>query len=494
MRLRVAGGAMHPAIVGVAGRDRFQRLALTAVVLTAALVYANALANGFVLDDGAVIRANPLVTSPDRLWRVFGLPYWPERIGGGQYRPLGIVSFAFDWWISGGDPRWFHAVNVLWHTAAAALVWVLAAELLAPAAALLAGLLFAVHPAHVEAVANVVGRLECMAAVFVLLALIAHRRGHRLAPAWLALGLLSKESAIVFIGLAAANDVLLARDWRAALKARRWWYASYAVVTLAYAAVLVAVFHDRVVTTPARGFIGTSTLERLALVAKIVPQYVRLLLAPAELSAYYGPNVIAADTAPSASSVVGIGVLVVLATAFLVNVRSHRWPVMAFALAWVPIALSPVSNVLFPSVWLAERTLYVPSVGICLAAGAVAERYLLTRRTAVLSATAAVLIAFAARTWTRTTVWRDDRIFLLTLLADHPESYEAHFTAGGVLKGAGRFAEAEREFKIARQLFPRDPLVYREAADLAARQQRPALAAALLDSARFAPTLPLGTR
>jgi hypothetical protein len=480
-----------PALLDVSSRDRFRRLALLAVALTAALAYANALSNGFVLDDGAVIRTNPLVTSPLGAWRAFSLPYWPERIGGGQYRPLGIISFAFDWLVSGGNPRWFHAVNVLWHVAATVAVFTLAAELLAPAAALVAGLVFALHPVHVESVANVVGRLECMAAVFVIGALLAHRRRHWSAPVWFALGLLSKESAVVLIALAAANDVLLSRDWRATLEARRRWYASYAAVALLFAAAFLVVFHDRVATYPARGFVGTTTLERLAIVAKIIPHYVRLLLVPAELSASYGPNVIPADTSPSASTVLGAAAFVMLATAFFSVARERRWPVMAFALAWIPIALSPVSNVLFPSVWLAERTLYLPSIGVCLAAGALAERFFLTRPAAVVVVTGLVLIAFAERTWTRTPVWRDDRTFLMTLLTEHPESYEAHFAAARVLDGAGQYDAAEREFAVARRLFPRDSMVYREAADLARRRQRPALAAALLDSARIAPTLSL---
>jgi hypothetical protein len=180
-----------------------------------------------------------------------------------------------------------------------------------------------------------------------------------------------------------------------------------------------------------------------------------------------------------------------LATAFFSVARERRWPVMAFALAWIPIALSPVSNVLFPSVWLAERTLYLPSIGVCLAAGALAERFFLTRPAAVVVVTGIVLIAFAERTWTRTPVWRDDRTFLMTLLTEHPESYEAHFAAARVLDGAGQYDAAEREFAVARRLFPRDSMVYREAADLARRRQRPAHAAALLDSARIAPTLSL---
>ena len=88
-------------------------------------------------------------------------------------------------------------------------------------------------------------------------------------------------------------------------------------------------------------------------------------------------------------------------------------------------------------------------------------------------------------------MWRDDRTYVLTLLADHPESYEAHLIAGRALKGANALEQAERELVIARRLFPRDSVVYREAADLADRQRRPALAAALRDSARIARTLPL---
>jgi hypothetical protein len=91
-------------------------------------------------------------------------------------------------------------------------------------------------------------------------------------------------------------------------------------------------------------------------------------------------------------------------------------------------------------------------------------------------------------------VWRDDRTYLLTLLSDHPESYEAHLAAGRALKGANALEQADRELIIARQLFPRDSMVFREAADLAERRRLPALAAALRDSARFAHTLPLPRR
>jgi len=488
---RPHGGAM-PAFVDLTGRLRVKRVAMVGAIAAAMLVYANALANGFVLDDGGVIVRNPLVTSPASAWRAFALPYWPEAIGGGQYRPLGILSFAFDWVVSGGDARWFHAVNVLWHALATLMVWLLAAELLAPVAAGIAALLFAVHPVHVEAISNVVGRLEPMGTVFAIAALLAHRRSGWMAVPFFALGLLSKESAIVFLALAAANDFVLERDWRASLRLRRQMYAAYGAVTAAYAVVLLAVFHAREMTAPARVFAGTTFGSRLELVARVIPHYARLLIAPADLSASYAPNVISPSPGLSAMTLLGAVIAVLLGVAVVVLLRRARWAVLAFAILWVPVALAPVSNVVFASgVLLAERTLYLASVGICLAAGAVAERYLFTRSAMVAAATASVVVAFGVRTWTRTPVWHDDRTYLLALLTDHPESYEAHLAAGRVLRGANALDEAEREFVIARRLFPRDSVVYREAANVAERQQRAAAAIALLDSARIARTLPL---
>jgi hypothetical protein len=230
-------------------------------------------------------------------------------------------------------------------------------------------------------------------------------------------------------------------------------------------------------------------------VGRVIPHYVRLLIAPAELSASYAPNVISPDAGVSIGTAAGFAIIVLFGVALAVALRRPRSPVIAFALIWIPIALAPVSNVLFSSgVVLAERTLYLASVGVCIAAGAVAERFLVHRWSMVAAATASVVVAFGIRTWTRTPVWRDDRTYLLTLLTDHPESYEAHLTAGRVLKGASSLEQADRELIIARQLFPRDSAVFREAADLAERRQLPALAAALRDSARVAPSLPLPRR
>src|SRR5207247_10918272 len=74
------------------------------------------------------------------------------------------------WRVAPAGAWGFHGVNVLGHAGASTAVALLARRWAGDAAGWLAGALFAVHPVHVEAVANVVGRAELMAAVFSVLA------------------------------------------------------------------------------------------------------------------------------------------------------------------------------------------------------------------------------------------------------------------------------------------------------------------------------------
>jgi protein O-mannosyl-transferase len=446
-------------------RADFRRRALLAVVLVAALVYANAVLNNFTLDDRGVILKNPLVASLSGVWRGWVHSYWPENLPGGQYRPLVIASFSIDWAIGGGRAAWFHFVNVLWHVAVCVLVFLLAAELFSPAAALGAALLFAVHPVHVEAVANTVGRCEIMAAAFALLALRSHRRGSWWAIGWFVLALASKENGIVFVGLAMASDLILDADWRAALVSRRRLYAGYLAVAAGYAATLFAVFHGRRFVVPAPTWHGASVVDRLLTVATVVPQYARLMLAPFSLAIDYNPKLIELSTTVTpmvvAGCVLAVGFVVWLARAWT------RSPRVAFALAVFAVSLSPVSNILFPSgIVLAERTLYLPSVAIALLAAAAFDHLAARRLNVSIAVGVAILGAFAIRTWTRTPVWHDNKTMVLTSIRDHPESYRVRASAGAVLAQGQDWAGAERELRTARELFQGDWTLYRESAEV----------------------------
>ncbi|MGH9868357.1 MAG: hypothetical protein ACREAA_09365, partial [Candidatus Polarisedimenticolia bacterium] len=190
-------------------------LATAAAALVAAACYLNTFGNGFVFDDLDVIVRNPLVAGEQAgdLARTFSTHYWHHvRDYGNLYRPLTILSYAANHAVSGLEPWSYHAVNLALHALASALVVVLAVALGLPVgAAAAAGLLFAAHPVHTEAVAGVVGRAELLAACAVLGAWCLHLGGSGIRRALgvgllFALGLFSKENAAVLPALLLAGD------------------------------------------------------------------------------------------------------------------------------------------------------------------------------------------------------------------------------------------------------------------------------------------------
>jgi Flp pilus assembly protein TadD len=158
------------------------RLAATAAVaLAAVLPFLGSLENPPILDDGWTALSNPLVWSLRNVGRIFTNLYGYAGTPSvrGPYRPLTTLSFALDWavhrdWLPG-----FHAVNIALHALASVLVAALALHLARAGGhgrprtlSLLAGLVFALHPAHVEAVVTLYGRTEPLSACFALGALL----------------------------------------------------------------------------------------------------------------------------------------------------------------------------------------------------------------------------------------------------------------------------------------------------------------------------------
>jgi hypothetical protein len=493
------------------------------VALTAGLCYANALSNEFALDDNDVIARNPLVHHIAGVFRAFFHTYWPESTRAGQYRPLTIGSFALDWALSRGAPVWLHAVNVLWHVAACILVWRLLLTILSKRGALAGALLFAVHPVHVEAVANLVGRSELMCTAFVLAALLAHRRRHWSAVPLYAAALMSKETGITFLGLAVAADVLLStapdvtdsvelrrHGAMAGIRRRAALYVSYAGVTAGYWALLTVLFRGIPLVRVAAPWMHISIGARWLTAISVVPEYARLLLIPLRLHVDYSPLLIEVAHGVTASVVIGAAVVV---GAVIMAVRSRKTnPPLAFAVALFVATIAPVSNIVFASgIILAERTLYLPSVAIAIMAGWAWERAAIQvarpwwgtpqnalgtvpaaardwfLRPVLLGLAAIVLVTFAARTWTRTPVWRNNKSAIVASLRGEPDAYRAHERAADVLEREGSTAAALHEYAMARMLYPGDPYLYQAAASILVSHGDSGMPAAerLLDSARL---------
>ncbi|KAI1882260.1 hypothetical protein AGOR_G00248850 [Albula goreensis] len=153
----------------------------------ALVLYLNTLGADFCYDDSRVIKTNQDLL-PETPWtNIFYDDFWGTLLTHSgshkSYRPLCTLSFRLNHALGGLEPWGYHLVNVTLHAAVTWLFTGLSRLLLGEGRwALLAGLLFASHPVHTEAVAGVVGRADVGAGLFFLLSLLCYARHCALRP------------------------------------------------------------------------------------------------------------------------------------------------------------------------------------------------------------------------------------------------------------------------------------------------------------------------
>ncbi len=388
------------------------------IVLLAAISTVTSLVNGFAYNDRLLILNNPRVHRLAHIGRVWTQTYWPPWMGAGLYRPLTMSAFVTEWWIGHGAPWVFHATNVALYIVVCLLVYRLAKLQLPPAGAWVAAALFAVHPVHVEAVGNVVGQSELWAACGILAAVIAFVRWRRSAVArasWctrptldgvgdtaprllrlatpLGKGLgaenlgglrhqlvlvalvigacLAKEHAVVTPALLVLAEVFLVDDprpWR-----DRWRALRPFVLLLSLAVVSYVVVRAHVIGSWA-GDRPNVVLEHLSAAARrwtmlgVVSEWTRLLMWPWRLVVEYAPRDITIHEHFEPSLIPNAVLLALILTLVVIAVR--RRALAGFALLWIVVTLLLVSNLIVPTgILLAERTLFLPSVGAALLIG-----------------------------------------------------------------------------------------------------------------------------
>ena len=472
---------------------------LAAVVATLALAASiTSLANDFTYDDRVIIVDNPRAHSLSAAAKVVNATYWPQANGAALYRPLTIGLFAAEWSLGEGSPRVFHAVSIALYVVVCLGVFALLSRLLAavvirrdqrtetsdisPAddrrrakllAVMLPAALFAVHPVHVEAVGNVVGQSELVAALALLVAvaiyLINRLRGELGARSlavivvFYLVGCLAKEHAVVLPALLAAAELTVL--WTPTDDVIRWRrlrpIAALAAAAAAYLALRAWVVGGVRGEFPHLAMRDASFAERLFTMLRVAPEWVRLLFWPARLSVDYSPREI--ELARTLTPTAFAGLLLIAAAVAIAVVSWRRRPLMAFGIAWIAIALLPVSNIVVPTgILLAERTLFLASIGAVIVVAGVIEMVLERtphtpwRLASVAVVGGIVVLAGLVQSADRQRIWKDNATFFAQMLVDAPLSYRAHWANGARLFEAGKPEQGEHEMRIAIALFPHD--------------------------------------
>ena len=448
--------------------------------------YLNSVICGFVFDDRLAIIDNADVQHGAPLADVWVNDFWGKSLrktdSHKSYRPLTVLSFrAHTWWRQGPpEPAPFHAVNAALHAVACAGVAVLGARAWRGTrrggrrVALLASLLFAAHPVHVEAVTGTVGRAELLCAIACLggaaghavaaglggggggdgaLAALARLGGVSALCACFAAAVLSKELGVVLPPILAAQELLVvlpARGRRGAVgvTARLVLLAACAAAYIALRLVLMAPEGASHYSLKSASLAESQLIRRaenpLAFVRGrlewalsvgwLQVYFAKLLFVPTTYCVEYSydcvPMVEQLSDGRNALTLALLLALLRFAAHLLARAgRPDARATMALS-AWLLLPWALVSHVpLRLGTLIAERTLYLPSAGALLLvahilrppprASAVRRRWWGRRAAPLVGLAVGVL---ARRCLLRTLDWRTDETAFVAAVAVCPRS------------------------------------------------------------------------
>jgi len=439
------------------------------------LSFANGLNGDFTYDDKAIVRDNPRIQEWANLPQLFATHYFGgSLVTGTSYRPIDLLSFAANYLVHGKYLFGYHAVNLALHTASTLIFFVLFRRVFGETTAGIAALLFAVLPVHVEAVTSIVGRAEVLAAFFLGLAFLAAERAairSRALP-WAAgvcyfLAILTKESAVVFPGLLFLYDMIsesgsFFRRAVGLLRRRVTFYMSFAVPLAATFALRAAVLKGSLISKMAgffeleNPFVSLTAFRRAGNASAVLIRDLGRIIFPAVLSAdesawqlpLYGPR----------SILFWASLVAIITLAASGIVLFSRKPAAGFGILFFLLAALPTSNYLFVTgTIMAERLMYLPSLGIALAAAAFfpSSAASLSRRRTAAAALATITLALLFRTIARNPVWESDEALFTNLIRTSPASAKSHYDYGYAEADLKRLRTAHAEYTTAARIYPR---------------------------------------
>ncbi|XP_015917607.1 protein O-mannosyl-transferase TMTC4 isoform X2 [Parasteatoda tepidariorum] len=210
------------------------------VFLCAVICFSNSIEGEFVFDDSEAVINNFDLKPDTPLSSIFQNDFWGTKLTHNtshkSYRPLTVLTFRLNHFITGLNPWSFHFVNILLHGSVSALFHKVISCMLnsalddeSPKTAFLSALLFSVHPVHTESVSAVVGRADLLCGIFFLLSFLSFIHaskcfsfhwGPKMSLVWVGfsvilagLAMLCKEQGITIIGVCCIYDIIIFYKW-----------------------------------------------------------------------------------------------------------------------------------------------------------------------------------------------------------------------------------------------------------------------------------------
>ena len=417
------------------------------------LLYTQSLWNDFVLwDDDYLIVNNPLIRSLSlhSIWTAF-TSYDPEL-----YIPITFLSYQINYLIAGLHPFIYHLTNLLLHATNALLVSAVAYHLSKKNfwISVAAGLFFAVHPLHTEAVIWASARKDVLASTFFLSSLLLYlqyrdtglRSSYTWSVAMFLFALLSKVSVI------ALPLILLMIDWRDG----RQWTRKVLIEKVPY--FKLSAFAGVIALYGKTQQIAHSTItETVLLVIKSTAFYLEKIVLPLHLSPMY--PFIGDIHLTSPEFFIPTIVIIALAGGALWSLRWTREAM--FALLFFLLAIAP-SMFNFRKgeegdIYIAsDRYAYLASFAVLFLVCVVLFRLREKLSPMIINIVVAVMvITLGPLAYMQTGIWNDSETLFTSVIASYPQAQAAHHNLGVLYQKEGRLQDALNQYQAALAIAPK---------------------------------------
>src|SRR6187455_2740110 len=363
-------------------------------------------------DDEFYVINNPLLRGPD--WK--GI-FSQQKLG--NYHPLTILSYAFNFAISKLDPFSYLLVNYLFHIANTLLVfyfiWNISGKNKFIAA--FVALVFGIHPMHVESVAWVAERKDVLYTFFFLLSLIqywifltrAKRKNLVFCFLFFVLSLLSKPAAIVLPLVLFLLDYWYGQN----LKKNIVFKIPFFALSIIFGIVTVSIQSS----TAMAGLHIFSIIDRLFFACYVLMTYFVRFFVPYPLSAFHPFPITNFAGWP-----------IYLSPIFVVALLGALWffrknKIVVFGMLFYVINLLLVLQIISIGLTIvSERYTYVPYIGLAFMFAMLVNRIKFIPQKVSLAVGAVAIIAFGVITFQRTKVWKNSGTLWTDALKTHPRA------------------------------------------------------------------------
>uniref|UniRef100_A0A8C8RJF8 Protein O-mannosyl-transferase TMTC3 n=1 Tax=Pelusios castaneus TaxID=367368 RepID=A0A8C8RJF8_9SAUR len=468
------------------------------IIGVVAACYWNSLFCGFVFDDVSAILDNKDLHPSTPLKNLFQNDFWgtpmSEERSHKSYRPLTVLTFRLNYLFSELNAVSYHLLNVVFHAVVCIIFLKVCKLFLDSKSSVIASLLFAVHPIHTEAVTGVVGRAELLSSIFFLAAFLSYTKskGPDNTIVWtpiavtvflVAVATLCKEQGITVVGICCVYEVFIAQGYTLpvlldmAIQILRgkgsipycMLQTLLKLIVLMFSTLLLVVVRVQVIQSQLPVFtrfdnpaaVSPSPARQLTF-NYLLSVNAWLLLNPSELCCDWTMG-----TIPLVESLLDIrNIATITFFCFLGSliVFSLRYPgdsskTVLMALCLIVLPFIPASNLFFPVGFVvAERVLYVPSMGFCIL---VAHGWKRLSNKSVLRklswvCLSVVLFTHALKTLHRNWDWESEYTLFMSALKVNKNNAKLWNNVGHALENEKNFERALRFFIQATQVQPDD--------------------------------------